>query len=151
MALKRKNKCIDCKKEIFGKLRCAICNINRVNSTGLSKRSQYKNGHRGLIGNKNPSWKGGRRKASNGYIYIKNKVGRGMYKREHHLVMEKLIGRELKMGEVVHHIDRNKNNNHPKNLMYFKNNYAHLRIHQFAKKYGINLDLLNFKQSWLYE
>jgi len=35
---------------------------------------------------------------------------------EHRFVAEKLLGRKLKKGEVVHHKDENKHNNCPENL-----------------------------------
>ena len=35
---------------------------------------------------------------------------------EHRTVAEEKLGRKLKKGEVVHHIDGNKRNNHPDNL-----------------------------------
>lgn len=50
--------------------------------------------------------------------------------KEHRLVMEKKIGRPLKPGEVVHHIDGDVTNNHPDNLLLFPDNESHLRFHQ---------------------
>jgi hypothetical protein len=44
-------------------------------------------------------------------------------------VMEKRLGRLLKFGEVVHHIDGNNNNNDVKNLMLFPNNSEHIKHH----------------------
>lgn len=36
---------------------------------------------------------------------------------EHRVVMERELGRPLRPGEIVHHIDQNKRNNAPNNLM----------------------------------
>ena len=46
---------------------------------------------------------------------------------EHRLVMEKLLGRYLTPSEVVHHIDGNRQNNAPENLMVFQTNKEHLK------------------------
>ena len=48
---------------------------------------------------------------------------------EHRIVAEQILGRPLKKGEVVHHIDRNKRNNSPDNLMIFKNQSEHAKWH----------------------
>ncbi|MFA5422189.1 MAG: HNH endonuclease [Bacilli bacterium] len=52
------------------------------------------------------------------------------YVPEHRLVVEKILGRYLKKNEVVHHIDKNKENNMPQNLMAFSSHSAHLRFEQ---------------------
>lgn len=49
---------------------------------------------------------------------------------EHRIVAEQILGRPLKPGEVVHHIDRNKRNNDSSNLMIFKNQAAHAAWHK---------------------
>jgi hypothetical protein len=49
---------------------------------------------------------------------------------EHRVVAEKMIGRPLKPGEVVHHIDRNKRNNNPSNLMVLPSQRAHIKLHR---------------------
>lgn len=69
---------------------------------------------------RNPNWKGGRTVASNGYVLVKAPDhpaadSRG-YVYEHRLVAEQKIGRPLRPGEQVHHIDHNKQNNAPANL-----------------------------------
>lgn len=49
---------------------------------------------------------------------------------EHLIVAEKKLGRELKDGEVVHHINRKRNDNREENLMIFISNSDHCRFHQ---------------------
>lgn len=48
----------------------------------------------------------------------------------HRIVMEDKIGRKLKKGEVVHHIDGDRRNNHPENLMVFSSQADHLDWHR---------------------
>jgi len=64
----------------------------------------------------------GRALHSRGYILISKPghpyANRGNYVPEHRLVVEKLIGRFVNpKTEVVHHIDQNKKNNDPSNLL----------------------------------
>lgn len=53
----------------------------------------------------------------------------------HRVIAEKMIGRDLKPGEVVHHLDGNIRNNCPKNLMVLKSQSEHAKIH-FSKEIG---------------
>lgn len=48
---------------------------------------------------------------------------------EHRVVAEEVIGRPLQPGEVVHHIDGNKKNNDPSNLMVLPSQGDHARLH----------------------
>ena len=55
----------------------------------------------------------------------------------HRWVAEKKLGRSLRKGEVVHHIDRDKLNNHLVNLYICKNQWHHFHLHKIdASKYG---------------
>jgi len=84
---------------------------------------------------KNGFWKGGRSVASNGYVLIK--VGfdhhladvRG-YAYEHRLVAEHKLGRRLQAGEMVHHVDHNKQNNAPENLEVVASTAEHRMHHR---------------------
>ncbi len=53
---------------------------------------------------------------------------------EHRIVAEIKLGRKLKPGEVVHHIDEDKRNNHPDNLIVFENQAAHAKHHMELRK-----------------
>lgn len=78
----------------------------------------------------NPAWRGGRVVDKDGYILVKapthpNRDRHG-YMREHRLVMEQTLGRQLLRGEVVHHKDGDKQHNTPDNLELFDSNGSHL-------------------------
>lgn len=57
------------------------------------------------------------RARANGHVY------------EHILVAERLLGRPLKPGEVVHHKDSDSSNNADDNLMVFRSQGEHIRHH----------------------
>lgn len=48
---------------------------------------------------------------------------------EHRIVAEQILGRKLQPGEVVHHIDGDKRNNSPINLMVLKSQSEHAKLH----------------------
>lgn len=68
-----------------------------------------------------------------GYIQVKVPThpaanSRG-YVMEHRLVMESVVGRPLRRGEVVHHINHIKSDNRPENLILYRNHNEHVRSH----------------------
>lgn len=53
----------------------------------------------------------------------------------HRIVAEQILGRKLLPGEVVHHIDGNKRNNLPTNLMIFDSQEKHAAWHIKEKRF----------------
>jgi DNA-directed RNA polymerase subunit RPC12/RpoP len=88
-------------------------------------------------GNKNPAYNSGRYFDSSGYVvlFIPEHPFCGAKKTvlEHRFIMECKLGRYLKDEECVHHIDGNKANNNPNNLMLFNNNSEHMKYHNNLK------------------
>lgn len=93
---------------------------------------------------KHGNWKGGRKLANkNGCLYwmilmpehprAKNNSG---YVYEHILVAEQKLGRPLRKGEVVHHIDGNGLNNDPNNLLVLPSQSEHMKIHKITLTRG---------------
>lgn len=74
-----------------------------------------------------------RRRINARYIFIycpeHKKSNKDGYVRLHILVAEQKLGRELIGDECVHHLDLNKHNNNPNNLIVFKTNADHGRFH----------------------
>lgn len=89
------------------------------------------------MGDKNPNWKGGRQ-IRYGYAFVIKHGHPGAdcwsYVQEHRLVMEKKIGRYLNPGETVHHLDGDKLNNNPDNLILFPTTASHSQYHRKLEK-----------------
>lgn len=108
------------------KRKISLSNMGRIVSE--ETRIKIGNGNRGKTGKMNGRWNGGRF-TKNGYLLVINKdhprrknIG---YVFEHRLIVEKILGRFLKKGEEVHHIDRNRLNNKKENLMCFARKKSH--------------------------
>ncbi|MBM4346360.1 MAG: HNH endonuclease [Deltaproteobacteria bacterium] len=69
---------------------------------------------RGLPREQNPNWRGGRYRLGSGYIGVG--IGSGKYRLEHDLVMEGHLGRSLRSGEHVHHVNGVRDDNRLENL-----------------------------------
>lgn len=87
---------------------------------------------------KNGRWRGGRRIDKDGYVLIKKRdhpnANNCGYVREHRLVMEVVLGRYLRRDELVHHINANKQDNRPENLMVLSH-VEHQRLERIGKKF----------------
>lgn len=68
-----------------------------------------------------------------------NGIGWRAYSKEHKVVIEQYIGRKLKKGEVVHHIDGNKLNNNLSNLFLCSGHTEHRVAHTSLESVGIEL------------
>ena len=87
-----------------------------------------------LTGKRSRNWRGGRHvKSDSGHVLLHipdhpDANGHG-YVQEHRLIAAGTIGRLLRPGEVVHHINGNPADNSPENLMVLSSQSEHMRVH----------------------
>jgi len=100
---------------------CPVCStsfyvtqstIRKGEGTYCSRKCS--NPFRGSKGEKNGNWKGGKHTRSDGYVMVR--VSTDKYELEHRVVMADHIGRTLKKGEQVHHLNEDKSDNRIENL-----------------------------------
>lgn len=113
--------------------------VNGMASRKHSKETKKKisESRKKYIMERHPSWKGGKRENHHGYVVVRmpnHPRAINGYIFEHILIMETILGRYLTEEEVVHHIDENKKNNSPENLMFFKNEKDHRKYHAFMRR-----------------
>lgn len=80
------------------------------------------------VGIKNPQWKGGTKKAMH------------YYRRQAYEVVAICLGQPLQQGYVIHHVDENKENNDPNNLMIFHSLSLHTKFHQKVLSLQLKVD-----------
>jgi hypothetical protein len=114
------------------------------------RETYYRHNPNGRFSSDAGHYKGGKNRSSSGYIYVLSpnhpRHTRDGYVFEHILVAEKKIGRYLKKGELVHHIDGDHANNNPNNLMVMTKQehqllHARLRAERLKKLEKENRDL----------
>lgn len=74
---------------------------------------------------------------SDGYVKVMQKshprADKGGFVYEHVLVMERHLGRKVKRGEIVHHINHNRSDNTISNLQLLDSQSTHFSLHQVWK------------------
>lgn len=106
--------CLFCKKEF-------LVHPYRKTTVKFCGRSCLGKSRTGI---KNPCWRGGKSKRTDGYFYISSKA-----MMEHRLIIENYLGRKLKSQEVIHHINGKKTDNRIENLMILTQS-EHLKLHR---------------------
>lgn len=118
--------------ELF-QLENTIVSKNRI----LRRLKKFGIKRRDFKGENNPMWTGGKKIGKGGYVLVwrpdhPNANSQG-YVSEHRLVMEQHIGRHLTSEEIVHHINKDRQDNHIENLQLLESNSAHATLESFMR------------------
>ena len=115
-------KCASCgavKRGYPGKKFCSTeCRVTTLTKTNLDPETQRSRGRRGGATRRGTASPGS-------YLKIEGK-------HEHRTVAAEVLGRPLEPGEIVHHEDRDKHNNDPRNLIVFVDQSNHARHHKLG-------------------
>lgn len=104
-------------------------------ATGRMHGDPAKDKLRARIGSKNARWRDGITITSGGYIAFTASKANGEHagKFLHKVLAEWKIGRKIDRGEHVHHVDGDKLNNHPDNIIVLTAS-EHARLHSEKRK-----------------
>ena len=75
------------------------------------------------------------------------KTGQTFY--VHRAVAEWHLGRKLELGEVVHHKNEIKSDDHPLNLRVFRSQAEHMRYHHYLRRQTRGVQHLFDLETWL--
>lgn len=92
----------------------------------------------GIKGDEHNSWTGGKHVSNKRvFIYAPDHLGgkNGIYIQESILVAEKVLGKYLPNGTIIHHIDGNPSNNESKNLVICEDKKYHNILHRRKRAY----------------
>lgn len=67
---------------------------------------------------------------TSGYVRVKVHVGKGPWMLQHVMVVEQTLGRPLRAGEIVHHINGDRTDNRPENLYVCPDAKHHAQVHR---------------------
>lgn len=123
------NTCAECGAEFYdypGKRYCSTpCRLK-----GMSRRNRSDPEAQTARGKLGGAVRGEQMRRPDAYkkTYLRDSGG----KHTHRVVAESVLGRPLAPGEVVHHEDQVKHNNHPHNLIVFPSQAAHAAHHKLG-------------------
>ncbi len=103
---------------------------------------RFVHGHQSRLcsqGSNNSSWKGGRYKKTNGYVYIyapkHPRAVSGNEVREHIIIAENVLGRLLPETAEIHHVNERRDDNRTCNLVICESHLYHMLLHQRLRAY----------------
>lgn len=88
-----------------------------------------------ISGSRHPNWKGGRIPTPRGYIKVRQ-LTKAKYVTEHVLIAEKVLGKRLPDGAVVHHANGNPSDNRNSNLVICDSQSYHTILHRRMRAYA---------------
>ena len=115
--------------------------LSRVRVSQIAKAAGVNVGRGGNCpdrrGARNPRWKAAKLARGDGYIATTDPDCGGI-QYEHIRVAERALGKPLPAGAVVHHVNGNRTDNRPENLVICEDHAYHMLLHKRARQLGVN-------------